>query len=411
MTNCVRLPRQKPPRNDKRLSGFEKIPMEYGQLKERERSGRVPSGCGVSGIMDRTGKVFSGDGILASICSMTERGNGLGSGYAGYGIYPEYADNWCFHIMYDERKARELVEEYLESRFEVVNEEPIPTRKVDALKYVPLLFRYFLNVKNGSASELSGEEDYVIKTAMDINRNFKGACVFSSGKNMGIFKGVGNPGEIGEFYRIDDYKGYIWTAHNRFPTNTVGWWGGAHPFGILDWSVVHNGEISSYGINRRYLENAGYYCTFFTDTEVITYLFDLLGRKHKLDFELIGKILAAPFWSEIESEKDERNREFLKTLRIIYSSALINGPFAIIVANSTAMVGLNDRIKLRPLVAAEKGEFVYLASEESAIRRICKNPDNVWMPDAGQPVIVQLAANSFPESRTPKSETRKFKND
>jgi len=54
------------------------------------------------------------------------------------------------------------------------------------------------------------------------------------------------------------------------------------------------------------------------------------------------------------------------------------------------MVGLNDRIKLRPLVAAEKGEFVYLASEESAIRLICKNPDNVWMPDAGQPVIVKL---------------------
>ena len=34
------------------------------------------------------------------------------------------------------------------------------------------------------------------------------------------------------------------------------------------------------------------------------------------------------------------------------------------------MIGINDRIKLRPLVAAKKGDFVYMASEESAIRAI-----------------------------------------
>ncbi len=364
--------------------------MEYRELKERERNGRIPSGCGVSGIMNRNGNVFSGDGILESICSMTERGNGLGSGYAGYGIYPECADNWCFHVMYDAPGAKELSEEYLETVFDIVHEEPIPVKKVETLKYVPFLHRYFMNLKSGRSHELSADEDRVIKAAMHINRNFEGACVFSSGKNMGIFKGVGNPDEIGEFYGIGNYKGYIWTAHNRFPTNTVGWWGGAHPFGILDWSVVHNGEISSYGINRRYLENAGYYCSFFTDTEVITYLFDMLYRKHDLDFEVIADILAAPLWSDIDSENDPRRKEFLTALRMIYSSALINGPFAIIVANSGAMVGLNDRVKLRPLVAAESGEFVYLASEESAIRLICKNPGRVWMPEAGQPVIARI---------------------
>ncbi len=364
--------------------------MEYSELKERERNGRTPSGCGVSGIMNRKGTFFSGEGILASICSMTERGNGLGSGYAGYGIYPEFGENWCFHIMYDEPGTKESVEEYLECVFEIVHEEPIPVKDMKTLKYVPLLHRYFMNVKNGRSQELTVEDDCVIGAAMHINRSFKGACVFSSGRNMGIFKGVGNPDEIGEFYRISDYKGYIWTAHNRFPTNTVGWWGGAHPFGILDWSVVHNGEISSYGINRRYLENAGYFCTFFTDTEVITYLFDMLHRKHGLDFELISDILAAPLWSEIERENDPARKKFLTALRMIYSSALMNGPFAIIVANSGSMVGLNDRIKLRPLVAAESGEFVYLASEESAIRLVCRKPDRVWMPDAGRPVIARM---------------------
>ena len=53
------------------------------------------------------------------------------------------------------------------------------------------------------------------------------------------------------FYRLEEYEGYCWTAHGRYPTNTPGWWGGAHPFALLDYSVVHNGEISSYDANRR----------------------------------------------------------------------------------------------------------------------------------------------------------------
>jgi len=364
--------------------------MEYEQIKAQERNSRVLSGCGISGVVNKKGNVFSGEKILTSICTMKERGNGLGAGYAGYGIYPEMKDYWCFHMMYDEVDAKVLVEEFLEARFIIVHKENIPTKKVNTLKYVPFLYRYFLEIKEKDNKDLFLQEEYIIETVMKINTSFKGAYVFSSGKNMGIFKGVGHPDEIGEFFRIYDYKGYIWTAHNRFPTNTVGWWGGAHPFGILDWSVVHNGEISSYGINRRYLENAGYYCTLFTDTEVITYLFDLLNRKHQLDFDVIGNILSAPFWEKIEMEKVEEKKEFLKTLRIIYASALINGPFAIIVAKSDTVIGLNDRLKLRPLVAGKKGDFVYLASEESAIRYICQQPENIWMPEAGEPVLIRI---------------------
>jgi glutamate synthase domain-containing protein 1 len=85
---------------------------------------------------------------------------------------------------------------------------------------------------------------------------------------------------VGEFYCLEEYSGYAWTAHGRYPTNTPGWWGGAHPFTLLDWSVVHNGEISSYDANRRYMEMFGYKCTLQTDTEVITYMMDyLLGSR------------------------------------------------------------------------------------------------------------------------------------
>jgi glutamate synthase domain-containing protein 1 len=181
----------------------------------------------------------------------------------------------------------------------------------------------------------------------------------------------------------------MWTAHNRFPTNTPGWWGGAHPFTLLDWSIVHNGEISSYGINKRYLEMYKYNLSLKTDTEVITYIFDLLVRKHGLPIELATLVLAVPFYQNID-KMDNEKKELLTTLRQIYGSALLNGPFAIVFGYSGGMVAMNDRIKLRPLVAATMGDFTYVASEEAAIRAICPSPDLVWSPKAGEPVIVKF---------------------
>ncbi len=55
-------------------------------------------------------------------------------------------------------------------------------------------------------------------------------------------------------------------------------------------------------------------------------------------------------------------------------------------------MALNDRLKLRSLVAAEKGSRVYLASEEAAIRVIEPEPDRLWYPSGGKAVIVTLDA-------------------
>ena len=37
---------------------------------------------------------------------MHDRSNGLGGGFAGYGIYPQYADAYAFHIFYDNPEAK-----------------------------------------------------------------------------------------------------------------------------------------------------------------------------------------------------------------------------------------------------------------------------------------------------------------
>ncbi len=153
--------------------------------------------------------------------------------------------------------------------------------------------------------------------------------------------------------------------------------------------MVHNGEISSYGINKRYLEMFGYKLELRTDTEVIAYLFDLLVRRHKLPVEKAVEALASPFWKDID-RMEPLQKKISTSIRQVYGSTLMNGPFSIIVANSNGMIGLNDRIKLRPMTAARKGDMLYLASEESAIREIAPDLDEVWSPKAGTPVIGTL---------------------
>jgi len=347
------------------------------------------SACGIAAVMSEAGRRLSGDTITAAMAVMRERTNGLGGGFAGYGIYPDWADHYAFHLIYGSEAAKEETEAYLRQQFVVDHAEPVPTRRTDGISNEPLLWRYFLRAPAERLNGALTEDDYVVRAVMHVNGHIADAFVGSSGKNMGIFKGVGYPEDISRFFRLEEYQGYTWTGHGRFPTNSVSWWGGAHPFGLLGWSVVHNGEISSYGINKRYLANFGYECNLFTDTEVLAYLFDLLVRRHSLGFDNVADVLCARFWDEIERLPEER-RQLAQALRITYGGALVNGPFGIVVGYDRGMVGLTDRIKLRPLVAGRDNDLLFLASEECAIRAICPSPETVWAPKAGEPVVGEL---------------------
>jgi glutamate synthase domain-containing protein 1 len=367
------------------------------RLNNTYNDGKVIDACSIFGAMDKTGRCFSGEGVIKAIANMHDRGNGLGGGFAIYGLYPEHADNYALHLMFESDTDKQNTEEFIRENFDIIYKEIVPIRPTAAIKNPPLVWRYFVDVPE-NLPDRPADDDYVVDKVMQINTSPNNSFVFSSGKNMAVFKGVGFPEEIAEYFRLEDYKGYLWTSHGRFPTNTIAWWGGAHPFSILDWTVVHNGEISSYGINRRYLEQFGYQCTMQTDTEVIAYAVDLLIRKHKLPLEIAAKVLAAPFWEDIE-RMPEKEKELTLALRQTYGSLLLNGPFAIIIAHRGEMIGLTDRIRLRPLNVGEKGDMVYLSSEESAIRLISPELDNVWSPTGGEPVIARLYPGALPNAR------------
>jgi Glutamate synthase domain 1 len=359
-------------------------------MKLVEGQVRIPSGCAISGMISRDGRKFTGAQIIDSMTVMHERSNGLGGGFAAYGIYPDYKDYFALHIFYNDNNSKRECETFLNEHFEIAEASEIPTRKIPEIKDEPLIWRYFAMPRPSrlNSSQLD-EREYTVRCVFKINALIDGAYVFSSGKNMGVFKAVGFPEDVGRFYKLEEYEGYMFTAHGRYPTNTPGWWGGAHPFSLLDYTIVHNGEISSYDANRRFIEMYGYKCTLQTDTEVITYILDYLIRRQGLTLDESASVIAAPFWSTIDKQKPEEKAR-LSYLRSIFPSLLITGPFSIIFGFNGGLMALNDRLKLRSMVTAEKGDMVYIASEECAIRKIEPDAENLRYPSGGEPIIVRL---------------------
>jgi len=366
------------------LSRHDNQDLHYEDFEGRVR---IPSGCAIAGLINRKGELTSGHTIAEMMAVMHERSNGLGAGYAGYGIYPDRSDSYAFHLILADEWIQQEVEVILSRAFSMESKEEIPVKRIGAYKQAPLVWRYFCSPRCSPwmADGETDADELLLKTTMRINRLAPRATVMSCGKNMGVFKGVGYPEEIAEFFRIDEYQGYSWIGHGRFPTNTPGWWGGAHPFSIGEIAVVHNGELSSYGANKNYLESCSYELSLQTDTEVMAYAVHYL-RSQGYSWGLIAAIFAPPHWSDIDRMGD-REREFYTALRRAYGGLLMNGPFSIIVAFSGGLMALNDRLKLRPLIAGTSGDFLYMASEEAAIRQVCERLDTLKPLEAGEALI------------------------
>ena len=147
-------------------------------LKEGEI--RIPAGCAISGFISRDGNRMNGGDIVKSISYMHDRSNGLGGGFAGYGIYPEYKDYYAFHVFYNSNEAREQTERFLDRHFDVINLSRIPTKKTPAITNEPLIWRYFVNpLPTKIASSQLDEKEFVAKCVIRINNDIDGAYVFS----------------------------------------------------------------------------------------------------------------------------------------------------------------------------------------------------------------------------------------
>ena len=106
-------------------------------------------------------------------------------------------------------------------------------------------------------------------------------------------------------------------------------------------------------------------------------------------------VIAAPFWRTIEGKTDPEDRHKCTYLRTMFPSLLITGPFSIVLGFDGGLMALNDRLKLRSMVVGEKGDKVFIASEEAAVRAMEPQAENIWAPAGGEPVIIKVKDGGF----------------
>jgi glutamate synthase domain-containing protein 1 len=92
-------------------------------------------------------QAYQRQGGIKSIAVMHDRSNGLGGGFAAYGIYPEYKDFYALHIFYDNENAKAECENFLLNGLEIAEMSEIPTLPHKNIKDAPLIWRYFAKPK------------------------------------------------------------------------------------------------------------------------------------------------------------------------------------------------------------------------------------------------------------------------
>ncbi|MDA4112241.1 MAG: glutamate synthase, partial [Thaumarchaeota archaeon] len=244
-----------------------------------------------------------------------------------------------------------------------------------------------------------------INSSLLSNRRIDGR-IFSYGRYLSIFKGVGYPLDVAKMHGIDrtDSKfANLWIAHTRQPTNSPGsspiW---SHPFASFDCAIVHNGDISSFGANMELLNSLGYRSHVGTDSEVIAKLLNHLIRVEGLSVTEAATVLTNPFEDKIRGDS-------LQSILSKYKGAKLDGPFAVVAGyeddQDTYLIALTDRSKFRPLLLGEDENCYYVASEENQIRGISPKA-RVWTPDPGSFFIASMKRGLIASgtSRTPSLE-------
>ena len=207
----------------------------FGTRNPMEGEVRIPSGCAIAGIFHKKGGKIGGDTIIRAMEPMHDRSNGLGGGFAGYGIYPDFADCYAFHMFYDNESARDDCEHYLKRFFDIHSMSVMPTRPMREITDPPIIWRYFVTPKAWRCQEEAMDEDaFTAAHVLHVNVNIPGAFIFSSGKNMGVFKGVGYPEDMGRFYPLGGIRRDVldgaralsdehpWLVGRRAPVHAAG---------------------------------------------------------------------------------------------------------------------------------------------------------------------------------------------
>ncbi|ABP96025.1 MULTISPECIES: glutamate synthase [Metallosphaera] len=329
-----------------------------------------PSGCGVFGVLRKPhAPKIQGDSVVRSIDAVSYRGSDKGAGFAVFNL--EEGNYYYLKAFFLDDPGKMRIA--MESQGLQVIEESIEAedRGVCSCSY---------KVSIGNIAQLR-------KAVRNLNEMLwpeRKGRIYSMGKSLQVFKGVGYPKDIAKIYDVNKYEGDMWLAHTRQPTNSPGsypYW--SHPFSSFDVAIVHNGDVSSFGANLEFLQSRGWGGFVGTDSEVMAFLFEELISEG-LTVEEVAKILVNP---------SRRTSAISPHHDYLYRNARLDGPFTAVIGYDSGddlyLVGLADRSKFRPVLIGEDDYYYYIASEESQIRLMSREA-RVWTLSPGSYFIASL---------------------
>ena len=162
--------------------------MEGMKAMKPEGQVRIPSGCAISAVISRKGERISGEKIITSMKPMRERSNGLGGGFAAYGIYPEMKEHYALHVFFNDDSCRAECEKFLKESFEVVSAKVIPTRKTPEITDEPLIWRYFVSPLKSVLVSMQRTRRSTSSASSQDQQTMKGCYVFSCGRTWALSK-------------------------------------------------------------------------------------------------------------------------------------------------------------------------------------------------------------------------------
>jgi methylamine---glutamate N-methyltransferase subunit A len=163
--------------------------------------------------------------------------------------------------------------------------------------------------------------------------------VVGIGEDMVVYKGIGNPNDLAETYRLQDAQGWQGIAHTRMATESAINAEGCHPFSVgVGVSLVHNGSFSNYATIRRELQRGGITFDSQNDTEV-----------------------GARFVASRLAEGDD-----LGTALTALGDTF-DGFYTLLVTTEHGFAVVRDEFACKPAIIAEHPRWVAMASEFQAL--------------------------------------------
>lgn len=168
------------------------------------------------------------------------------------------------------------------------------------------------------------------------------ASVIGSGDDSVIYKGVGNPMDLRETYRLSDATGWQGVIHTRLATESAVSAAGAHPYSVNGLSVVHNGSFSNHATIRRELEEEGLTFDSENDTEVASRYISYRMQQKGEDLDTAAKALSDNF----------------------------DGFYTLLITTEDSFAVVRDEYACKPAIIAEHPDWVAMASEFQAISHL-----------------------------------------